>query len=287
LTSGICRINIGVQQLPTVAVFTDRRFPMTAPGSLLRVISIGVIAAAACLVAVSAQAQDIATLQEQANQGDAEAQYKLAGAYFSGTGGVSKNNELGAEWLQKAAKLGHAAAQNALSIMYRSGFPPYIPKDPKQGLDWLRKSADHGYATAEYNLALVYRDGYGEADIRRQPHMAAAWFRKAARQPGSGKSQAGLAEMLQQGLITKQEANWQAPEPVAAPPKPTKSGAAPFSLAEVETGLKGSITSKRMATLVQQFGVDFKLSDAGQKRLLDAGAASELLQVISASKRSL
>jgi hypothetical protein len=261
---------------------------MTAPGSLLRMISVCIITAGACLAVASAQAQDIATLQQQAKAGDAEAQYKLASAYFSGTGGVPKDMQQGAEWLQKAAKLEHAAAQNALSIMYRSGFPPYIPKDPKQGVEWLRKSADHGYATAEYNLALVYRDGYGEADISPQLHMAATWFRKAARQPGSGKSQAGLAEMLQQGLITKQEANWQAPEPATyVPPKPTKSGPAPFSLAEVETGLKGSITSKRMATLVQQFGVDFKLSDAAQKRLADAGAAPDLLQIIATSKRPL
>jgi hypothetical protein len=42
-----------------------------------------------------------------------------------------------------------------------------------------------------------------------------------------------------------------------------------------------------MATLVQQFGVDFQLSDASQKRLAEAGADPNLLQVISASQRSL
>jgi TPR repeat protein len=253
---------------------------------LLRVVLAYVIAGA-CLAAIAAHAQNIDNLLKQAKAGDSEAQYQLANVYLSGTGGASKDLKQGVEWLRKAASLDHAAAQFALWVMYRSGFPPEIPKDPAQGLPWLRKSADHGYSTAQYNLGLLYRDGDGETGVPRKPHEAAIWFRKAARQPGSTKSQAGLAEMLQQGLITKQEANWQAPEPSSAPPKPTKSGAAPFSLAEVETGLKGNITSKRLATLVQQFGVDFKLSDASQKRLVDAGAAPDLLLVISTSKRSL
>lgn len=255
---------------------------------LLRIVLACVVAAGACLAAIPVQAQNIDSLRNQAKAGDAEAQYQLANAYLSGSGGASKDLKQGVEWLRKAASLDHAAAQFALWVMYRSGFPPEIPKDPAQGLPWLRKSADHGYSTAQYNLGLLYRNGDGETAVPRNPHEAAVWFRKAARQPGLGKSQASLAEMLQEGLISQQEANWRAPEPATfVPPKPTKSGAAPFSLAEVETGLKGSITSKRMATLVQQFGVDFKLSDASQKRLVDAGAAPELLQVISASNRSL
>ena len=93
-----------------------------------------------------------------------------------------------------------------------------------------------------------------------------------------------IKEMLAQGLISAHEADWRPPEP----PKPAaKAMPAPFSVAEVETGLKNWITTRRMATLVQQFGVDFPLSDATRKRLADAGADPVLLQIISASKRSL
>lgn len=254
---------------------------------LLRMILMCLTAAVA-LATLPAQAQNIDTLRKQAKAGDAEAQYQLASAYLSGSGGASKDLKQGVQWLRKAADLEHAAAQYALWVMYRSGFPPEIPKDPAQGLPWLRKSADHGYSTAQYNLGLLYRNGDQETGVPQKPHEAATWFRKAARQPGSTKSQASLAEMLQQGLITKQEANWHAPESATSvPPKPAKSGAPPFSLAEVETGLKGSITSKRMAALVQQFGVDFKLSDDAQKRLTDAGADPDLLQVISTSQSGL
>jgi hypothetical protein len=105
--------------------------------------------------------------------------------------------------------------------------------------------------------------------------------------------------MLAQGLISAEEANWReagpavakTPQPVAhtAPSaqKQLKGRPAPFSLTEVETGITGGITSKRMATLVQQFGVDFKLSSGARKRLVDEGADDNLLATISASKRSL
>jgi hypothetical protein len=42
-----------------------------------------------------------------------------------------------------------------------------------------------------------------------------------------------------------------------------------------------------MATLVQKFGVDFKLTAVARKRLADEGADDNLLQTISASKRLL
>lgn len=247
---------------------------------LIRIVFVSVIAAGAHL---AAQAPDIASLRKQAKAGDAEAQYQLAQALLSGKG-VPQDSKQGVEWLEKAAKLDHPAAQQVLSYMYLKGGEQNIPKNPKIGLEWLQKSADHGNAAAEYGLAVMYRDGDGETGIPRKPHEAATWFRKAARQPGSIKSQSALQEMLQKRLISKAEANWRAAEPTK---EAEKGKAVPFSVAEVETGLKGSITNKRMTTLVQKFGVDFKLNPVTQKRLKDDGADDYLLQTISASKRSL
>ena len=88
--------------------------------------------------------------------------------------------------------------------------------------------------------------------------------------------------MFHAGLITKQEANWRAAEPTK---DAGKSKSTAFSLAEVETGLKGWITSARMATLVQTYGVNFSVNADTQKILLADGADANLLQVISASKR--
>ncbi len=98
--------------------------------------------------------------------------------------------------------------------------------------------------------------------------------------------------MLALGAITANEANWHTAEPTASQAvsvksKPGKGGATPFSFAEVETGLNGGITSKRMTTLVQKFGVDFKLNAVIRQRLAGEGADDSLLATISASKRSL
>jgi hypothetical protein len=248
-----------------------------------------------CLIATGAggpillaQTLNIANLTKQAKDGNAESQYQLADAYLNGKG-VTKDSKQGVDWLKKAAALDHPGAQLVLSYMYLKGGEQNIPRDPAQGLRWLQKSADHGYAPAQYNLALLYRDGDADTGIARNPREAATLFRKAARQPGSIKSQAALQEMLQKKLISEQDANWRAPEPTRTP-EPTRIAAKgkvpPFTLLEVETGLKGYITNRRMATLVQKFGVDFNLNAAARKRLVDDGAQDELLTAISSSKRS-
>jgi hypothetical protein len=58
----------------------------------------------------------------------------------------------------------------------------------------------------------------------------------------------------------------------------------PFSPVEIEKGLQGGITCKRLATLVDKFKVDFTLSAEIRERLGKAGADDNLLATISASK---
>jgi TPR repeat protein len=248
----------------------------------IRLIVLCIVAVVVPLAFVWAQAPNLDQLKKHAKENDAEAQFELAKAYLLGTDGVAKDSKEGVEWLQKAARLEHAPAQLALAKMYLDGREQNIHKDPKQGLQWLRKAADHGYAPAEHDIAVMYRDGDTETGVPKKPHEAATWFRKAARQPGSLQSQGSLEDMYHAGLITKQEANWRGPEPSK---EAEKSKSTAFSLAEVESGLKGWITSARMATLVQTYGVNFSLNADGQKILLADGADANLLQAISASKR--
>jgi hypothetical protein len=184
---------------------------------------------------------------------------------------------------RRKAEGGDPIAQFDLARAYIRG-EGGVPVDPKEGLRWLRKSTDQGYVGAEYAMGYIYQTG--TEGLSKDQHEAAKWFVKAARQQNKA-SQDQLSDMVAKGLITAHEANWHIAEQTTPPPKPPKSGAAPFSLAEVETGLKNWITTRRMATLVQQFGVDFKLSDATRKRLADAGADPDLLQIISAAKRPL
>jgi len=186
-----------------------------------------------------------------------------------------------ADLLHKA-QAGDSKAQYDLAAAYFEGTG--MAKDPKQGLVWLRKSAGLGYVGAEATLGFFYQKGFYQNGIEIAPdeQEAANWYRKAARQNNT-KAQTRLAEMLAQGSISQKEADWATPEPVK---EVKKSGPAPFSLGEVETGLSGGITNKRMATLVSTFGVDFKLGAGTRKRLADQGADDNLLAMIAASTRS-
>jgi len=206
---------------------------------------------AVCAIAVasiSAQDQSFASLQRKAGTGDAIAQFDLAKAYFSGTG---------------------------------------VAKDPEQGLTWLRKSAAQGYVGAEFALGYMYQKGAQK--VPNDQHEAANWFRKAARQQNKA-AQDQLSSMLVQGLISAKEADWRisdAPkQAITREPQKSKNNPTTFSLAEIETGLTGGITAKRMATLVQTYGVNFNLNDSTRKKLADEGADENLLTTISESKRS-
>lgn len=215
------------------------------------------------VASTTAQTVDIAALQRKADAGDAKAQWDLAQAYWEGSG---------------------------------------VPKDPAKGLDWLRKSAAQGYAGAEVTLGVLYQNG---VQVGKDPHVAASWYRKAARQANKDAkhaqtAQADLGAMAAQGVISVEEADWRAAEPGSEPVQQanntdvktsagknsgSKSKTIPFSLSEVETGLTGGITSKRMATLVSQYGVDFSLSSSAKQRLTNDGADDTLLQTIASAKR--
>jgi TPR repeat protein len=201
------------------------------------------------LFSVLAQGQAIADLVQKAQAGDPKAQFDLAGSYIAGKG---------------------------------------VPLDRGKGIEWLRKSADRGYAGAQVTLGYLYQKGvFREVPgfDHPNPHEAAKWYRKAAKQQNNdpqhaGAAQADLSKLLAQGLISKQEADWheQSAQPQA------KKGPPPFSFAEVETGLTGGITTGRMATLVSTYGVNFTLTANTTKRLAHDGADATLLAAISASR---
>lgn len=200
-------------------------------------------------VAASAQLADFETTRRRAEAGDSKAQFDLASAYSQGTG---------------------------------------VAKDPAKGFEWLRKSALQGYAGAQVVMGVFYQKGI---QVAQDPSEAAKWYRKAARQGAidpkhAQTAQSHLSELLAQGLISAEEADWNGREPSNSGTRPTTtSKPQPFSLEEVEAGLTGGITTKRMATLVTLYGVDFSLSTNARKRLTDHGADETLLTAIVAAKR--
>ncbi len=84
----------------------------------------------------------------KARQGDAQAQYELAAAYFQGQPGLAQNVPLALEWLGKSAAQGNAAANYRLGEIYFHGYGG-VTKD-------LAKAAAAFGAAPDYEEAKVY-----------------------------------------------------------------------------------------------------------------------------------
>ncbi len=119
---------------------------------------------------------DIDQLKKIADQGDAEAQYKLARRYLLGEG-AEKNPAEAVKWSRKAAEQEHPKAPNILGICYRDGFG--VSKDLKEAVKLFKKSANSGFDKAQFNLGGCYRKGEG---VQKDEGEAVKWYRKAAEQ---------------------------------------------------------------------------------------------------------
>jgi hypothetical protein len=127
-----------------------------------------------------------------AEQGDADAQYKLGIAYCQGDN-VPQDDAQAAKWFRKAAEKGFALAQNNLGVLYYKG--EGVPQDNEQAAQWFRNAAEQGLANAQYNLGIAYDAGQG---VPQDEAEALKWFRKAAEQ-GDARAQSILGVMYERG----------------------------------------------------------------------------------------
>lgn len=135
---------------------------------------------------------NLETCIEKAQQGVAEAQYKLALRYFEGNG-VEKNMKEAVNWLKKASDQGLAAAQNELGCSYYNG--EGIEKNLTAAFALFTKAAHKGDANAQANLGLCYYNGHG---TYKDFALAAQWLKKAALQ-GVDHAQYNLGRCYMEG----------------------------------------------------------------------------------------
>ena len=155
------------------------------------------------------------TFRKAAEQGDADAQYKLGVLYYEEWEGqgVSQNDTQTAfwyrtirewrawinsadpynwrytqavYWFRKAAEQGDADAQYALGVLYGDGED--ADQDYAQAALWYRKAAEQGDVDAQRLLGGLYRDGDG---VSQDYAQATLWLRKATEQ-GDAKAQWSL-----------------------------------------------------------------------------------------------
>ena len=116
------------------------------PATLLLLVLLGAPWADA---ATQTTAAEVAATRQRAEQGDAGAQWELAGRYGTGIG-VPFNDVEAVAWYRQAADQGLAGAQYDLGVMYRDGRG--MPQDYTQAIAWWHKAADQGYWRAHRNL---------------------------------------------------------------------------------------------------------------------------------------
>ncbi len=87
-----------------------------------------------------------------AEQGDAQAQFKLGVMYDEGQG-VAQDYEEAARWFRLAAEQGHALAQNNLGVVYGKG--QGVKQDYVIAHKWTNLASMQGYENAIKNLGFL------------------------------------------------------------------------------------------------------------------------------------
>jgi TPR repeat protein len=141
---------------------------------------------------------DTASLIQQAQQGDANAQVNIGTLYYQGLG-VTQSYTEAAQWFELAANQGNAQGQFNLGNMYSQG--QGVLQDYSAAVKWFQLAADQGIAEAQRNLGIMYQYGLS---LPQNYELALKWFQMAASQ-GDAFGQSLLGTMYQYGLSVPQD----------------------------------------------------------------------------------
>jgi TPR repeat protein len=112
--------------------------------------------------------------EKAAEQGNADAEWWLAGAYGAGEG-VTQDDRSALYWFKKAAEDGQPQAQWVLGSNYRDG--RNVERDQQKAFDLFLRAAKQGEVDSQFSVAQMYEDG----DVVPQDYVQAAkWYEKAA-----------------------------------------------------------------------------------------------------------
>ena len=140
----------------------------------------------------AAGGEDPEKLQVAAEQGSAQAQYRLGCRYWNGDG-VERDARQAADWFDRAARQGLAPAQRMLGRCYEQGRG--VERDARQAAAWYRWAATQGDPEAQYALGVCLDKGLGTEENAAE---AFAWYKNAAAQ-GLKKAQLALADCYEKG----------------------------------------------------------------------------------------
>lgn len=135
----------------------------------------------------------IEELEAKLTQGNKEASFTLAYAYFNGVGG-QKNAKRAFELLENLARQGDTRAMIELGKMYEADTPDY---NIMRSAGYYKQAADSGEINGKYHLGLLYyRQKFGEGEEALK--QAYYTFKEAAKE-GHMPSMYELATMYEKG----------------------------------------------------------------------------------------
>ena len=141
--------------------------PINKIPRLIRIAAAVLVASGLAVMVLSAQ-DDLDTVRQAAEQGDARAQFNLGIMYDNGEG-VLKDEAEAAKWYRLAAEQGLADAQHNLGRSYAAG--EGVLKDEAVAVRWYRLAAKQGQADAQYGLGIMYASGRGVLKDSVLAHM--------------------------------------------------------------------------------------------------------------------
>ena len=102
---------------------------------------------------LAAESDELTKLKRSAEQGNAEAQYKLGLMYDIGKE-VDQDYQKAFKWYEKSANQGLASSQSKLGSMYRYG--KGVDINHSKASQWYWKAAEQGDQDAQYHLGTIY-----------------------------------------------------------------------------------------------------------------------------------
>lgn len=132
---------------------------------------------------IAVSQKDIATITQQAQSGNAEAQRELGIIYFEKDNNPKQDQPLAIYWLKKAAGQEDMIAQNYLGYIFIHGIG--VESSIQQAIKWYVKAAQKGDVHSQYSLSVLY-------DQTRDFELSTFWLTQSARR-GNPEAQVELA----------------------------------------------------------------------------------------------
>lgn len=151
-----------------------------------------------------------------ANEGNAEAQFDIAYAYFNGEG-IERDYASAAMWFKRSARQNYAKAQYNLAYCYMNGRG--VPRDYDKASDLLHQSANNNYKRAQLTLADCYANGIL---VEQNEKESQKWMAMAANlQPEQPKTEPAASNTPSTPSIPSAPSTPSTPSTPSAPSTPS------------------------------------------------------------------